>query len=157
MKISYSSSVMSKHSKTGMMNLNYMYKVFSEHFLFVFMNASSHASLAVYVAIVQGTELDPACVRLPSPHTIFEPWQIIVLFCLRYLWLLRSFYYSSLFNLVIAYLSVSSHIVVHFVVILSYQPTPQKDSHVHRGMGKVFSFYTSITGPPVMVSYKPSP
>jgi hypothetical protein len=48
--------------------------------IFVYVFISSHASPAVCVAMEQGTELDPACVRLLSPHTSFEPWQIIVAF-----------------------------------------------------------------------------
>lgn len=108
---------------------------------------SSHASPAVYVAMEQGTELDRVCVRLLSPHTIFEPWQIIVLFYLRDLWLFISFYWTCLFNFVIAYLSVSSHIAVYFVVVLAQQPTPQKGPHVHKGMGRGLIFYISIIRP----------
>lgn len=119
-----------------------------QHFLYVFISISSHASPAFSVAMEQGTELDRVCVRLPSPYTSFEPWQIIVLFYLRDVWLFRSFYCICLFNLVIAYLSVSSHIVVYFLVVLAHQPTPQKGPHVHKGMGNGFScFYISIIRP----------
>jgi hypothetical protein len=145
---------MTKCLKTGMMNLKY---ACIECFLFVFINTSSHASPAACVVMEQGTELDPACIRLPRPHTGFKPWQIIVLFCLRYLWLFRSFYYSCLFNLVIAYLSVSSHIVMYFVVVLTYQPTPQNYSHVHRGMVKGLIFlYQHHQVLMWQFSYKPS-
>lgn len=86
---SYSWIVMVKCLKIGMMNHKCVYKLCMEHFVFI--NTSNHASPAVCVAMEQGTELDPACVRLLSPHTSIEPWQIIVLFYLRDLWHFRSF------------------------------------------------------------------
>jgi hypothetical protein len=129
---------MTKCLKTGMMNLKCVCTDFTLNTFCSCISTSSRASPAVCVGMEQGTELDPACVRLPRPHTSFKPWQKIVLFCLRYSWLFRSFHYC-LFNLVVAHLSVSSRIVVYFVV-LTYQPTPQKDSHVHRGMLKGLIF-----------------
>jgi hypothetical protein len=89
---SYSSTVMIKCLKIGMMNHKCVYKLYMEHFVYVFISTSVHANPAFCVTMEQGTELDPAYVRLLSPHTSFEPWQIIMLFYLRDLWLFRSFY-----------------------------------------------------------------
>lgn len=89
----YSSNVVVKYLKIGMMNLKCVYKLYMEHYAYVFItSSSSHANPAFCVAMEQGTELDPTCVRLLSPHTSFEPWHIIMLFYLRDLWLFRSFY-----------------------------------------------------------------
>lgn len=66
----YSSTVMVKCVKIGMMNHKCMYKLYIERIVFI-KSTSSHANPASCVTMEQGTELDPTCVRLLSPQHQF--------------------------------------------------------------------------------------